>query len=139
MLMNRISVLAWLSLFLILNGCSDDGPKLFKATGKISFADGSTARFGVMESRSEGLPRSIGRAIINKDGTFSFKTAGNNGLAAGSHYLLIQQDISRSSRGVVHNHGLEVDNKYRAYETTDLKIKVDPKGGNHFELTVDSK
>ena len=137
--MNRIHFLLVPLLCFLASGCVDDGPKLYPVTGKVLFADGSNAQFGVMESRSDGVPRSIGRAVIKNDGTFTFKTSGRNGLVPGRHHLLIQQDVSRTKRGVVHNHGLEADTRYRTYETSDLKIDIDPEAENYFELTVDSR
>ena len=127
---------------LVLGGCRETGERYYPVSGKITFADGSPAMFGSIESRSNSATPVIARGRIGKDGTFDLRsTGGKAGLVEGTHQLIIIQVIGSPRGGgtVIHNHGHETAAKYRTYETSDLSIKVQPNEDNHFELTVESK
>lgn len=118
-----------------ITGCQQNGEQRYGVEGKVLFEDGSNARFGIIEFRSNSPEPVVVRSKIKKDGTFKIRTV------KGSHTVIILQVIGnpRGRPKVVHKHGLEVADKYRNYTTSDLRIDVNPDGKNQFELRVDSK
>lgn len=133
---SRFHIAAFVLIFI---GCGDGFDTTYPISGKIVFSDGSPARFGLIEFRSESDDPVIARGKINKDGTFSAKTSGKSGLVVGSHQLIILQVVPRNAQNVVHDHGHEVTAKYRSYDTSGLRIEVKENGKNHFPLTVEAK
>jgi len=129
-------------VFLVISGCQNEQDRIYPIAGRVVFADGSPARFGIIEFRSESPEPIIARGEIQKDGTFNVRAAGKSwGLTRGTHQAIILQVIGnpRGQPRLVHNHGLEVADKYRSYQTSDLRIEVTPESENEFELVVDSK
>lgn len=124
-----------------LLGCSEEALQFYPVTGVVKFADGSTAQFGSIEFRSETEPPVLGRAKIEKDGTFVARSRTQNGLVAGKHQVIITQIIGSPRDGgtVVHHHGLEVADRYRSYKTSGIQVDVKPGAKNHFELLVESR
>ena len=126
----------------VLAGCGETGEVYYPVSGKVVFEDGSPARFGSIESRSELGAHVIARGRIASDGVFRLKSmGGKGGLVAGSHQLVIVQVIGspRGGGSIIHNHGHETADKYRSYDSSDLKIDVRPGEDNFFELTVEAK
>ena len=62
-------------------------------------------------------------------------------MVRGKHKVVIMQVVTtpKDNPDFVHHHGLEVVDKYRSYETTDLTIEVKPGEDNQFELLVENK
>ena len=121
---------------LCTTGCQQQAEQRYPITGKVLFEDGSNAQFGIIEFRSNSPEPVVVRSKIKKDGTFKVRTI------KGKHTVIILQVIGiprGRPRKIVHKHGLEVADKYRDYQTSDLKIEVKPDGANQFELQVDSK
>ena len=127
---------------LILNGCQSEGEQVFPISGKILFSDGSPATFGTIECRSDSSSPVIARGRIEKDGSFTVKSFGNrNGLVAGDHRMIVVQVTGSPRDGgtIIHNHGQEVATRYSNYDSTDLRLHVQPGGRNHFEFIVDAR
>ncbi len=136
----RVAAIA--TVFLALDGCQSEGERVYPITGKISFPDGSAATFGTIECRSDSTDPVIARGRIDQDGSFTVKSFGNrNGLVAGGHRMIIVQVTGspRDGGSIIHNHGQEVATKYSSYDSTDLRIQVEPGGQNHFEFEVDTR
>lgn len=138
---NSVSLCACLfALTLVLTGCGS-GPTYYPVSGTVEFkADGSKAQFGTIEFRSKTDPPVVARGTIEKDGTFSLWSSGNNGTIEGSHTVVIIQVVGDSrSRKILHNHGLEVATKYSDHRTTDLIAEVNKETSSDLKLLVDSK
>ena len=126
----------------LLPGCQSDEGRVYPIKGKVVFEDGSPAKFGIIEFRSDTPMPITARGKINKDGTFRVRATGKPwGLTKGSHHCVIVQviGVSRGQPKIAHNHGLEVADKYRDYKTSDLMVEVTPDGENEFTLQVESK
>lgn len=125
-----------------LIGCKSDGQPVYPITGRILFSDGSPATFGTIECRSDSSNPVIARGRIEKDGSFTARSFGNrNGLVAGGHRMIVVQVTGspRDGGSIIHHHGQEVAIKYSSYDSTDLRIHVEPGGQNHFEFKVDAR
>ena len=129
-------------LMLLLIGCQSDQERIYPISGRVVFEDGSPAQFGLIEFRSDTTPPVTARGKINKDGTFRVKASGRSaGLTAGTHRAIIIQIVGnpRGQPKIAHKHGLEVADRYRTYESSDLDVEVLPDGDNDFEILVESK
>ena len=139
---NPIRLLAIATLCLALNGCQSEGERVYPITGKISFSDGAAATFGTIECRSDSTDPVIARGRIEKDGSFTVKSFGNrNGLIAGGHRMIIVQVTGspRDGGSIIHHHGQEVATRYSSYDSTDLRMHVEPGSQNQFEFKVDAR
>ena len=137
-----IAILAVSTLMLSFTGCQSDHERIYRVSGRVVFEDCSPAQFGVIEFRSESEIPFIARGKINKDGTFRVKASGkSSGLTEGIYRAIIIQVVGnpRGQPKIAHHHGLEVANKYRTYDTSDIRIEVEPNKKNDFEIRVDSK
>ena len=140
--MHRAFLLIAVCLLTASTGCQSEVDRVYPVSGKIIFSDGSPAQFGIIEFRSQSTDPIVARGKIEKDGSFRVRASGRQwGLTKGKHTGVIIQIVGnpRGRPQLAHQHGHEVDEKYRDYRTSDLRIEVTPDGDNHFELVVDSK
>ena len=126
---------------LIVSGCQNEKQRVYPVSGKITFTDGSPAQFGIIEFRQVSTEPIIARGSIKKDGTFHVRASGGrNGLTAGEHQAIIIQVVgTHRTETVHHHHGLVVDDKYKSYKTSGLKVEVSADSDNHFKIVVESK
>lgn len=127
---------------LSFSGCQSSEDRVYPVGGKVVFADGSPAQFGIIEFRSDAPTPVTARGKIKKDGSFRVRATGRSwGLTKGTHKCIVLQVIGnpRGQPRLIHSHGLDVADKYRDYKTSDLEVVVTPKGDNQFEILVDSK
>lgn len=127
---------------LSLTGCQSDGEPIYSFSGRVVFEDGSPAQFGIIEFRSDAAEPVTARGKINKDGTFRVRASERNfGLTEGTHRAIIIQVVGnpRGRPKIAHSHGLEVADKYRKYETSDLQVQISRDSENEFEFVVESK
>ncbi|WP_148618691.1 hypothetical protein [Mariniblastus fucicola] len=109
----------------VIGGCGDGGRPYHAVRGVVKFnKDDSTARFGMIEFRSESEPIVTARSTINKDGTFSLRTGDREGAVAGWHTVVIMQSVQNLHGKVKHDHGLEAASKYLDHRKTDLRVEV---------------
>jgi len=129
-------------VILSLTGCQSDGEPVYSIKGRVVFDDGSPARFGIIEFRSDAAEPVTARGKINKDGTFRVRASDRAyGLTEGTHQAIIIQVIGnpRGRPKIAHSHGLEVADKYRDYGTSGLEVQISRDSDNEFELVVESK
>lgn len=136
-----ISILAILPL-LLSTGCDSNPFRVYRVNGKVIFEDDSPAQFGIIEFRSDTDPPITARGKINQDGTFRVRASGSSwGLTEGKHRAIIIQVVGnpRGQPKIAHHHGLEVADKYRTYDTSDIEIEIKPNNENDFNIVVESK
>jgi len=134
----RSSACLILAMFLICGCNRSDKLDVYPIEGKIFFEDGSPAMFGDIEFQSESRPVNA-RGKIQRDGTFTLKTNGKNGVLEGKHKVVVVQVVTNHfNLDVVHNHGDLVHEKYASYATTDLTVTIDP-GKNNVAINVEKR
>ena len=128
---NRIAAgLLLLAAAVSAPGCQFETDPVYPISGKVSFADGSPARFGIIEFRRDSDAPIVARGSIKKDGTFQVRASGSrNGLTAGIHDAIIVQVVGNLRGGppVHHHHGKVVADRYRDY-TSLLRYYADAPG-----------
>lgn len=121
-------------------GCGDK-VKTYPVRGTVKFEDGSPAMFGDIEFQAVDQPLNA-RGKINRDGSFVVGTQSrSDGAVAGEHRVVINQVVTNHFNfDVVHDHGELVHPKYAGYDTSNLKVTVNPdSAGTTLELTVEKR
>lgn len=128
-------------LLLTIAGCQSESDPVYPVSGKVTFPDGSPARFGIIEFRRELPTTVVARGKIQRDGTFRVRSSGSrSGLTQGNHKAIIIQVVgTHRTDHIHHDHGQIVADKYRDYNTTELSVDVSPDGKNHFEIVAERK
>lgn len=133
---------AWLLLTICI-GCSDR-PQTYPIQGHAQFSDGTPVQFGEIET-FQGDQKLNARGTINKDGSFQLGTfSADDGVLAGKHQVVITQFSATPLSGNVrfdtieHDHGHQMDQKYRSYKTSPLTFEIIPGETKDITLTIDS-
>ena len=123
-----------------LAGCSGNGLATYPVEGRVKFPDGKPLQGGIVQFQpigdQEGKISSRGR--IQQDGTYRMSTfEAEDGTIAGEHRVLVvppappgRADPWNLPKPVIHE-------RFRQYDTSNLKFTVTPDGPNKFEITVD--
>lgn len=106
-------------------GCSPE-VKIHPVAGKVLLSSGSPATRGVIEFRTFTEEGEIVNAFgeIQADGSFQLTTyEENDGALAGEHEAIVLDPASTDGGPVQRS---LFPSRYRAYETSDLKITIEP-------------
>jgi len=104
----------------------------------VQAADGRRATFGTVELMAEPGGE-IASGAIQRDGSFQLSTFRNgDGALAGRHHAIIVQVIDTEHLPLEHHHHvLDVHPRYGRYETSGLRVTVEPGKQNYIELVVE--
>ena len=122
-------------------GCG--GIATYPVSGSLEFEDGEPVMFGTIEFLNRDTKLNA-RGKINRDGSFSVGTfEKEDGAVLGVHEVTIQQFTSlpltaNQNVKIDHDHGKLVADKYKTYESSDLRVTI-KKPNNELRLVVDSK
>ncbi len=121
-------------------GCSDGRPRTWPVRGTVLFEDGSPVKTGVIELESiEHQTTATGK--IGEDGSFILGTfREQDGAVAGQHRAIVIQLIM-GDRTIVHtqDHGHPVPVHYATYESSDLRLTVEPTADNNLTVILRQK
>ncbi|HXG09456.1 MAG TPA: hypothetical protein VNK04_06675 [Gemmataceae bacterium] len=141
----RLPVQPWIGALCLVGllgtGCGG-GPKTYPVKGKVVYPDGTPLTGGIVEF--EALASEVGqvnaRGTIREDGTFEVSTLfpgtdkERDGAVAGEHRVLVIPPLL-TDEAMAKGAKPAVDPRYRRYETSGLKVKVNP-DVNEITLTV---
>lgn len=132
------TLLTFVFLFCLV-GCGSDQVTTYPVKGRVVFQDGSPVRTGTVELESKQFGTTA-TGFINQDGTFVLGTyTPNDGAAEGEHNaIVVQMIINDGSVNHTVDHGNPVPPSYGDYDTSPLKVGVQPIEENEIVLTLDS-
>ena len=119
-------------------GCNSGQVPTYPVSGRVVFANGRPVRHGTVEITSvEHQTTATGK--IGHDGEFVLGTyTPNDGATAGEHNaIVVQMVIDDGSFKHTIDHGAPVPTGYASYETSRLKVSVDPDKENVVTITID--
>lgn len=126
-----------LAITLPLMGCGSDQVPTYPVRGKVQFDDGVPVRNGTIELESvEHGTTATG--TIQSDGSFVLGTyTEDDGAAAGEHTaIVVQLVIADGAFKHTVDHGRPVPPKFADYESSPLKVTVEPKPQNEITVTI---
>lgn len=144
-----LSVLVLFTLFGSGSGCSEGGPRLFKATGKITFNDKPLVNAGVVFSPADqSLSGILAVGRTDATGAFTLSTDTRSGTAEGNYSVTVyateeNQAVTKSSEDLLTRAPTRefkppklIPEKYTNPKESGLSFNVSATGRNHFEINL---
>lgn len=138
---HRVVILFVSVIIVVFVGCGNRQLPTYPVNGQLEFQDGTTPKFGTIEFYN-AEHQINGRGKINRDGTFTISTYGNNdGAVAGHHKIAIIQLTgnyltAQANKHIQHDHGALVHQKYSDYRTSNLECTI-VESDNDIKLIVE--
>lgn len=132
-----IAAIATMIGFGVFDGCSRR-PRVYPASGRVVFSDGSPLPGGRIELRSREHPYSA-RGRIERDGRFELTTftPGDGALAGPHQVIVLPESVLNLDNPEEHlAHVRPVNPKLGRYATTWLEVIIDPDGDNR-QLSIE--
>jgi len=117
---SRVEMVLTALTLTVLSGCGSDLLPTYRARGTVSFADGTSLEYGLVEFRPVGGEITLSaRGYIQADGSFELGTyEKGDGAVAGEHLAIVTPPSSTElTPGFIHP-------KYRSLDTSELRFEV---------------
>ncbi len=128
----------WFSIVVLFVGCrGSDRLPTYKATGKITFSDGTPLEGGTILFEPTERVRGA-RGLIGTDGTFTLGTyESSDGAVAGKHVAAIIPSVPDDFDPDAGRVPRTIHQRYTHMDTSGLEFEVKPEGSNDYQITVE--
>lgn len=142
LLCGKIQLAVCLSLVTFITGCGSGQRSIYRAGGKVTFANGAPLTHGWVSFRQvEGEPKMTARGEIQPDGSFQLTTYdAGDGAILGRHQALVVAPIAQNTRWGPANvapPAPEIHERFENFESSKLEFVVTKDTAkNQFNIVV---